>query len=158
MDYKKQGNTQIRLWSDTCPILLVLPTPRVLILVGHVAQLPQILSGFGIQSAIIGRGVEHTGRGFPSEAFWKSPDGSEVFVVYLASWYCNALFHSRISPAHSDDDFRKWFNTKLEKVPYLYSKRIFLKYFDEANKRSRCMQSIPQSNTLFYWMAATIQV
>jgi len=83
---------------------------------GHVSQLPQILKGFGIDSLVIGRGAQHTGFGFPSEAYWTSPDGSKVFVVYLASWYCNALFHNRISPAHTDKEFQEWFSTKHTKI------------------------------------------
>lgn len=45
---------------------------------GHVSQFPQLLKGFGIETAMIGRGAEHTGVDFPSEAFWSSPDGSKV--------------------------------------------------------------------------------
>ena len=43
---------------------------------GHVSQLPQILNGFGIESAFVFRGVnEDTHRGLFR---WQSPDGSEV--------------------------------------------------------------------------------
>eukprot|EP01126_Amoeba_proteus_P024826 TRINITY_DN2490_c0_g1_i13.p1 TRINITY_DN2490_c0_g1~~TRINITY_DN2490_c0_g1_i13.p1 ORF type:complete len:832 (+),score=149.69 TRINITY_DN2490_c0_g1_i13:88-2583(+) len=89
---------------------------------GHVSQLPQIFRGFGISSTVIGRGVKHTGHGFPSEAYWTSPDGSRVFVIYLASWYCNGLFHDRISATHSDQNITKWFNIKREKVLEKHSK------------------------------------
>lgn len=42
---------------------------------GHIAQLPQILNGFGIDGAFLGRGA-----GVDRYFVWKSPDGSECFV------------------------------------------------------------------------------
>jgi alpha-mannosidase/mannosylglycerate hydrolase len=83
---------------------------------GHIGQSPQILRGFGIDSAIIGRGIKHSGDGMPSEIYWRSPDGSRVLVIYLASWYCNALFHHRMSAKHSEEDIIKWFDTKHRKI------------------------------------------
>ena len=55
---------------------------------GHIAQMPQILRGFGIDSAVIWRGVGT--RAERSEFLWKSPDGSEVLTVYLWQAYDNA--------------------------------------------------------------------
>lgn len=45
---------------------------------GHIPQMPQILNGFGIQNAILGRGTnqEETKSYFR----WRSPDGSEVLA------------------------------------------------------------------------------
>lgn len=45
---------------------------------GHVSQMPQILNGFGINSAYLGRGLGANGKSFKSFV-WKSPDGSECF-------------------------------------------------------------------------------
>lgn len=54
---------------------------------GNISQLPQILNGFGIHSAVFGRGYnEPTG---PQEFLWRSPDGSEVLSSYLITWYNN---------------------------------------------------------------------
>ncbi len=46
---------------------------------GHVAQFPQILRGFGMDGAYLGRGVDTR---FPHGSFfrWQSPDGSECMV------------------------------------------------------------------------------
>lgn len=45
---------------------------------GHAAQFPQILAGFGIRAASLGRGTnEHT---TPAFFRWRSPDGSEVLT------------------------------------------------------------------------------
>lgn len=44
---------------------------------GHIAQLPQILKGFGIEGAYIGRGLGNTDY---SHFVWKSPDGTECLT------------------------------------------------------------------------------
>ncbi|HLJ34855.1 MAG TPA: glycoside hydrolase family 38 C-terminal domain-containing protein [Ktedonobacteraceae bacterium] len=57
---------------------------------GHIAQLPQILQGFGIESAVFWRGVGAEAR--KSEFYWTAPDGSSVLVLHLADpgGYSNA--------------------------------------------------------------------
>ena len=48
---------------------------------GHISQMPQILCGFGIDAALLGRGTnEHT---HPAHFVWKSPDGSKVVTYKL---------------------------------------------------------------------------
>ncbi|TMV47097.1 hypothetical protein FE783_22900 [Paenibacillus mesophilus] len=48
---------------------------------GHIAQMPQIFSGFGISYALLGRGVnEHDA---PAHFRWRSPDGSECITFKL---------------------------------------------------------------------------
>jgi len=54
---------------------------------GHIAQLPQILRGFGIQSCVFWRGLEDWGRRMPTEFRWQAPDGSQVLTVHLATGY-----------------------------------------------------------------------
>lgn len=57
---------------------------------GHVAQLPQILRGFGVTTFYamrgFGAGVEQTG----SQFWWEAPDGSRVRVEWLSESYSNA--------------------------------------------------------------------
>ncbi|HVB22580.1 MAG TPA: glycoside hydrolase family 38 C-terminal domain-containing protein [Ktedonobacteraceae bacterium] len=57
---------------------------------GHIAQLPQILQGFGIESAVFWRGVG--AEAHKSEFYWAAPDGSSVLVLHLADplGYSNA--------------------------------------------------------------------
>lgn len=57
---------------------------------GHIAQLPQILQGVGIDSAVFWRGVGVEAK--KSEFCWAAPDGSKVLVVHLADsiGYSNA--------------------------------------------------------------------
>jgi mannosylglycerate hydrolase len=57
---------------------------------GHIAQLPQILRGFGIDNAVFWRGVGAEAQ--KSEFNWAAPDGTQVLVIFLASsmGYSNA--------------------------------------------------------------------
>ncbi len=57
---------------------------------GHIAQLPQILRGFGIDNAIFWRGVGAEAHN--SEFYWSAPDGTQVLVIFLAGTmgYSNA--------------------------------------------------------------------
>ncbi len=57
---------------------------------GHIAQMPQILRGFGIDSAVFWRGVG--AEAHKSEFYWAAPDGTTVLVIYLADpiGYSNA--------------------------------------------------------------------
>ena len=57
---------------------------------GHIAQLPQILQGFGIDNAVFWRGVGAEAR--QSEFLWAAPDGTRVLVIHLADpmGYSNA--------------------------------------------------------------------
>jgi len=56
---------------------------------GHIAQMPQLLRGFGIDTAVVWRGVGEDLR--HSEFLWRAPDGSEVLAVYLPEGYDNAV-------------------------------------------------------------------
>ena len=64
---------------------------------GHIAQLPQILRGVGIDNAVFWRGVGIEVK--KSEFYWQAPDGSTVFVAHLADpiGYSNAR-HMPLSP------------------------------------------------------------
>jgi alpha-mannosidase len=55
---------------------------------GHVAQMPQILRLFGIEDAVVWRGVP---AAIHRHAFrWEAPDGSAVRAEYLPAGYSNA--------------------------------------------------------------------
>ncbi len=62
---------------------------------GHIGQLPQILRGFGIETAVFRRGLSDE----PCELWWEAPDGSRVFVVYLRDGYGNAAELPTSEPA-----------------------------------------------------------
>jgi alpha-mannosidase len=52
---------------------------------GHPGQVPQILRGFGIDTACLWRGVDLT----QTEFWWQSPDGSRVLMVNMRDGYGN---------------------------------------------------------------------
>src|SRR5205823_550206 len=66
---------------------------------GHIAQLPQILPGFGIDNAVFWRGVG--AEAHKSEFYWAAPDGTQVLVVHLADplGYSNA----RLMPLEAEE-------------------------------------------------------
>jgi len=54
---------------------------------GHVAQMPQILAGFGLKAAMVWRGVD---RAIERNRFvWQALDGTEIFTIYLPFGYSN---------------------------------------------------------------------
>jgi hypothetical protein len=53
---------------------------------GHISQMPQILRGFGIDTACFWRGLSDE----PCEVNWCAPDGSQVLTAYLRESYSNA--------------------------------------------------------------------
>jgi alpha-mannosidase len=57
---------------------------------GHVAQIPQILRGAGIDSFIYTRGNGDEIDRLGWEFTWRAPDGSEVLAVNQVRGYCNA--------------------------------------------------------------------
>lgn len=50
---------------------------------GHIAQMPLILKGFGIDTALIYRGFGGEEGQEPSEYWWVSPDGTKVLMHHL---------------------------------------------------------------------------
>ena len=54
---------------------------------GHIAQMPQVLSRAGLETATLWRGVPPAIT--ESEFRWVAPDGSGVFCVYLSDSYSN---------------------------------------------------------------------
>jgi len=58
---------------------------------GHIAQLPQILRGFGIESVFVMRGAEGAAKKVGAADFlWSAPDGTTVLCHVLETGYCNA--------------------------------------------------------------------
>jgi len=54
---------------------------------GHISQMPQILRGFGIDTAVFWRGLSGTPDEVKSELIWEAPDGSQVLTVHLPDAY-----------------------------------------------------------------------
>ncbi len=56
---------------------------------GHIAQLPQILRGFGIDNAFFWRGMGTEGDPLGTEFMWHAPDGSSVTTILMPWGYHN---------------------------------------------------------------------
>ena len=56
---------------------------------GHIAQLPQILQGFGIDNAFFWRGLGNEGEQLGTEFLWRAPDGSQVTTIWMPFGYHN---------------------------------------------------------------------
>jgi mannosylglycerate hydrolase len=65
---------------------------------GHIGQLPQILRGFGIDTAALWRGLADE----PTELWWAAPDGSCVLLSFLRDTYANAAGLPVITVASDD--------------------------------------------------------
>ncbi len=61
---------------------------------GQIGQLPQILLGFGIETAAFRRGLSTE----PPEVWWQAPDGSRVLAAYLRDGYDNAAWAPAANP------------------------------------------------------------
>ena len=57
---------------------------------GHIAQLPQILNGFGIDNAFFWRGMGTEGDEMGTEFEWLAPDGSSVTTILMPWGYHTA--------------------------------------------------------------------
>ena len=62
---------------------------------GHIGQMPQILRSYGIERAVVWRGVP---RAIDRDAFrWQSPDGSAILTEYMAFGYFNGERYHRVT-------------------------------------------------------------
>lgn len=63
---------------------------------GHSADLPQILRLFGIDKAVVWRGVPDLGSGDQAIFDWQSPSGDRVFTLHLGKGYYQTGFHENV--------------------------------------------------------------
>jgi mannosylglycerate hydrolase len=82
---------------------------------GHVSQMPQLLNGFGIDNAILWRGIKPE----TSEFHWEAPNGSRVFTAFLPEGYYQPLLN--------EDNVEEELNAYVEKVtPYATTSHLLL--------------------------------
>lgn len=82
---------------------------------GHVSQLPQILSGFGLKSAIFTRGMDDSADELGTEFSWAAPDRTRVVAVHQWRSYCNGANLGYVS-RESDGPRQVSFEAALAKV------------------------------------------
>ena len=89
---------------------------------GQISQLPQIYMGFGINSAIIYKGLSHFRM--PKEFLWESPDGTSIFTIQLADrrGRCNfydLLYMEVICNVIHDTADNNWeYELKEDRLPF----------------------------------------
>jgi mannosylglycerate hydrolase len=114
---------------------------------GHVAQLPQILRGAGIDSFLYTRGngdeIDHLGFEF----IWRAPDGSSVLAINQCSGYCNAggLGHHEIWHAHTPRELD--FERAVDQVRELFGRMRTLGRTDVVLLSNGCDHFPPQRDT-----------
>ncbi|MDO9542015.1 MAG: alpha-mannosidase, partial [Kiritimatiellia bacterium] len=91
---------------------------------GHISQMPQILKGFGIDSAVIWRGLGGKPGELKSEFLWRSPDGTRVLTIHLQDkmGYANAWNIS--SCKNFDELHEKIALLKKDRVAYATTKHL----------------------------------
>jgi mannosylglycerate hydrolase len=70
---------------------------------GHISQMPQILHGFGIDSALVWRGVG-ADTDFKQEFLWQAPDGSQALAHWFPEGYYQMPFLHFDDPERPDGD------------------------------------------------------
>ncbi|MGQ9681734.1 MAG: glycoside hydrolase family 38 C-terminal domain-containing protein, partial [Anaerolineae bacterium] len=90
------GHRLARAYGGTVPKVGYVPD-----IFGHISQLPQILRGFGIDNALLWRGVES--EGMPSELAWEGADGSHVLLVRFPENWGYSAWHHRVRIPHIAD-------------------------------------------------------
>ena len=86
---------------------------------GHIAQMPQILRGFNIDSACVQRGPADQ----PCEFWWDAPDGSEVLMANLRDGYMNA---ARLSTSDPERFVSELSRVRDSLLPYAATSQILL--------------------------------
>ncbi|MCA0970587.1 hypothetical protein LCM20_08315 [Halobacillus litoralis] len=82
---------------------------------GHISQMPQILRSFGIDNAILWRGIQID----QSEFEWQSPNGESVYSIFLPEGY--------YQPVLNEEDPTSSLQSFIEKVePYTNTSHVLL--------------------------------
>lgn len=71
---------------------------------GHVAQIPQLLLGFGMERAIIWRGIDPDGELF----WWRAPSGARIATTFLPTGYCNIFLWEKLPLETRLETFEKF--------------------------------------------------
>ncbi|MDF2645802.1 MAG: alpha-mannosidase [Paenibacillus sp.] len=71
---------------------------------GHISQMPQILQGFGIDNAMVWRGLGGASADFKQEFLWEAPDGTQVFTYWFPDGYYMVDFLHFDNPLKTYDE------------------------------------------------------
>jgi mannosylglycerate hydrolase len=111
---------------------------------GHIAQMPQILQGFNIDSACVQRGLADQ----PCEFWWQSPDGSRVLMANLRDGYMNAAHLPTSDPERFISDLRRIRDSLL---PYAATSHLLLMHGNDH------MQPLPDTSAAIAYANKTLE-
>jgi 2-O-(6-phospho-alpha-D-mannosyl)-D-glycerate hydrolase len=113
---------------------------------GHSGQLPHILKGFGIDSAVIMRGVDVETIG-KSEIIWEGTNGDEVLGIFLPNGYTNAMFlpedflKAKLRLGDMVRKLKKWAATDniliMNGVDHQFPQEHVVSHIEKLNTKSR---------------------
>ncbi|HEX2987724.1 MAG TPA: glycoside hydrolase family 38 C-terminal domain-containing protein, partial [Chloroflexota bacterium] len=105
---------------------------------GHIAQMPQLLRGLGMDTTVLWRGV---GKAIQkSEASWVAPDGSSVLLEYTPVGYANAA----LLPTASDPLMERLSHIREQLEPHATTNFLLLMNGDDHMHPQRDLPAIIQ--------------
>ncbi len=111
---------------------------------GHIAQMPQIFKGFGIDGAYTSRGTGNTSK---NQLVWVSPDGSECLLTVGPYSEFAFGYKKRRGTPEADEFLKKWVDAVIERTP---APVIFLSYtHDHARADKNSGQLIADLKRLY---------
>jgi mannosylglycerate hydrolase len=113
----------------------VMPISYLCDMVGHIAQMPQIIKGFDIDYFVGWRGIFDGNCRDRSELIWEAPDGSRVLLKVLIDGYYNLL------PADDEGFFSKIEEIKNSLSPFTDNEYILVLQGADHNEP---IENIPQ--------------
>lgn len=122
---------------------------------GHIAQLPQILRGFGIDNAFFWRGMGADGDRLGTEFEWSAPDGSCVTTILMPWGYHNvtnlgyAIHWGDVSQMEFDWSLaQKKINGALDKIKPMANTDalVLMNGIDHAEPEPRIPEVIRRAN------------
>jgi alpha-mannosidase len=86
---------------------------------GHVAQLPAILRGFGIDNAVFSRGMGDEFARTGTEFRWEAPGGADVLAIVQASTYTSGYCNAELLGRGNNADDAEPYQAVRELAPHL---------------------------------------
>ncbi|MHB1453522.1 MAG: glycoside hydrolase family 38 N-terminal domain-containing protein [Saccharofermentanales bacterium] len=88
---------------------------------GHTGQLPQILAGFGIRGALLGRGTN--AKDTPAHFLWESPDGSACITFKVPEEFGYGTFWLDVWEPYNSGRDPEWSNLVSRACRYIDGER-----------------------------------
>lgn len=106
---------------------------------GHISQLPQLLRGFGMATAMFARGAGDA----PTEFLWRGPDGSHILVCHLRDHYDNAA----VLPADPDEATQTFSRLRDRLAPHAPTSQLLMMHgTDHMRPRADLPQIVAAAN------------